>query len=115
MSSEIGQTESVHADSDADNSVQDSKKSKIYNLLLPFNLQNYVDEVPLDWHRGQYDRQIPLSHNGYILCFLLFYHNAFVDVELQEMFIDSFSEWEDEDWKTAHRVFTLAMRKTLRS
>ena len=31
------------------------------------------------------------------------------------MFIDSFSEWEDEDQKTAHRAFTLAMRKILRS
>ena len=31
------------------------------------------------------------------------------------MFIDSFSEWKNEDQKTAHRAFTLAMRKTLRS
>ena len=31
------------------------------------------------------------------------------------MFIDSFSEWEDEDQKTAHRAFTLTMRRTLRS
>ena len=82
MSSEIGQTESVHADSDADNSVQDSKKSKIYNLLLPFNLQNYIDEVSLDWYRGQYDYQIPLFHNSYILCFLLFYHNAIINKKL---------------------------------
>ena len=31
------------------------------------------------------------------------------------MYADDFNEWEDEDWKTAHKHFVAALRKTLRS
>ena len=107
-------TESVHANSDARNQLQDSRKSKLYNLLLPFNLHHYEDEVPLDWRHSQCDRQTPLSHNGYILSLLLYYQLA-EDEELPAEFEEDFSEWEDKDWKTANKNFVLALHTTLAS
>jgi hypothetical protein len=116
MSSAEEQTKSARVDSNDDDQPQDSRRSTLYNWLLLFSLHQLINEVNPQWSSGQYDRQTPFSHNGYILCFMLEYHNrSLVDGALQEAFVDDFNEWEEEDWKIAHRSFVKALRHVLRS
>jgi hypothetical protein len=81
--------QSSHANSDAGSVTR--TKDKLQKWLTPFDLQQFDDEVNPNWLHGKYNREIPFSQNGYILCFLVdCYNRKVVDEELQETFAEDF-------------------------
>jgi hypothetical protein len=93
MLSIIEQTDNTHADSDAGNQLNDSRRTELHNWLLLFDLQQLKDEVNPDWQHGEYSHDVPFFHNGYILCYLLYYYNrSVVDEELQDIYTSDFNE-----------------------